>query len=142
MKKQYLRILMALVGVAGFGVTAKAQVADQVVVNIPFEFAVNGKTLPAGTYRVNRVSDTDSRALILSSFEKDASVIVLAAQVASSPAEKATLTFEQVGDQRFLSKIQTSDHAFTIPVSRSEILQAEAKSPSGTSASASAAGSN
>jgi hypothetical protein len=38
MKKQYLRILMAVVGLAGLGVTAKAQDLDQVVVTIPFEF--------------------------------------------------------------------------------------------------------
>jgi hypothetical protein len=57
MKKLCLRIAVSLVGFAGLGITAKAQVVDQIVVTIPFEFVVAGKTLPAGTYRVNRVSD-------------------------------------------------------------------------------------
>ena len=142
MRKQYLRIVIALVGFAGLGITAKAQAVDQVAVNIPFEFVVAGKTLPAGNYRVNRVSNTDSRILALSSFENNVSAMILPTEVASSLSDKAEITFEQVGDQHFLSKIETADHSFTIPVSRSEILEAEAKSNSATPASGGASGSN
>jgi hypothetical protein len=142
MRKQYLRFVIAVVGFAGLGLTAKAQAVDQVVVNIPFEFAVAGKTLPAGNYRVNRVSETDSRVLVLSSFENNVSALVLPTEIANRFDEKAQLTFEQVGDQHFLSKIETADHAFTIRVSRSEILEAEAKSHNATPASGSASGSN
>ena len=141
MRKHSLRILIALIGVAGLGMAAKGQVADQIVVNIPYEFVAAGKTLPAGTYRVNRVSDTDQEALVLSSFENGASAIVLSTQVKSSSADKPQVTFEQVGGQHFLSKIETADHLFTISLSRSAILEAAAKSPSGTSASGSS-GSN
>jgi hypothetical protein len=142
MRKQYLRIVIALVGFAGLGITAKAQAVDQVAVNIPFEFVVAGKTLPAGNYRVNRVSNTDSRILVLSSFENNVSAMILPTEVASSLSDKAEITFEQVGDQHFLSKIETADNSFTIPVSRSEILEAEAKSNSATPASGGASGSN
>jgi hypothetical protein len=91
---------------------------------------------------VNRVSDTDSRVLVLSSFENNVSALILPTEVASRFDDKAKFTFEQVGDQHFLSKIETADHSFTIPVSRSEILEAEAKSHSATPASGSASGSN
>jgi hypothetical protein len=134
MRKHCLRILIALIGVAGLGMAAKAQVVDQIVVNIPYEFVVAGKTLPAGTYRVNRVSRDNQEALVLSSFENGAGAIV-STQVENSSADKAHVTFEQVGGQHFLSKIETADHVFTIPVSRSEILEAAAKSARGTSAS-------
>jgi hypothetical protein len=137
MRKHYLRILIALIGVAGLGVAAKGQVVDQIVVNIPYEFVAAGKTLPAGTYRVNRVSDANQEALILSSFENGAGAIVFSTQVESSSTDKAQVTFEQVGGQHFLSKIETADHLFTIPISRSAILKAAEKSPSGTSASGS-----
>jgi len=141
MRKQYLRILIVLIGLAGFGVAAKGQAFDQIVVNIPYDFVVAGKTLPAGTYRVNRVSIND-RALILSSFENRASVIALATQVESSSADKAQVSFEQVGGERFLSKIETSNHVFTIPVSRSEILEAAARSHNSASGTGTASGSN
>ena len=34
MRKQYLRILIALIGVAGLGVAARGQAFDQIVVNM------------------------------------------------------------------------------------------------------------
>ena len=143
MRRQYLRIVIAVIGFAGLGVIAKAQAVDQVVVNIPFEFMVAGKTLPAGTYAVKRLSDTDPSALILSSFENRANAIVVSTQVESSSDDKAKLTFEQVGDEHFLSKIETADHVFTMMLaSHSEILEAAAKSHSGASNLESAAGSH
>jgi hypothetical protein len=140
MKKQCMRILIALIGVAGLGMAARGQVPDQILVNIPYEFVVAGKILPAGTYRVNRLSDADHETLILSSFESRARVMVLSTSVESTQADKPEVSFEQVGGQHFLSKIETADHVFTIPVSRSEILEATARSHSGTSASGTSAG--
>jgi hypothetical protein len=142
MRKHCLRILIALIGVAGLGMAAKAQVVDQIVVNIPYEFVVAGTTLPPGTYRVNRLSNTDSGALILSSFESSARVMVHSTAVERTQADKPKVSFEQVDGQHFLSEIETADHVFTIPVSRSEILEAAARSHSGTSASGRSDGSN
>src|SRR5271165_4990517 len=142
MRKQYLRILIVLIGAACIAMAAKGQAVDQIVVKIPYEFVVAGKTLPAGTYRMNRVPNSIERVLVLSSFENRASAIVLAADVESISADKAQVSFEQVGGQYFLSKIETAEHVFTIPVSHSAIMEAAAKSHSGTSASGSVAGSN
>ena len=138
MKKLCLRIAVALVSFAGLGITAKAQVVDQVVVNIPFQFVVAGKTLPAGTYRVNRVSDDKWAGLILSSFENRAGALVRPIEVESirevesTSDGKAHLSFETAGGEHFLSKIETADNVFTIPVSRAAILLAE-KSHAGAS---------
>ena len=135
MRKNYLRFLIALIGVAGLGVAAKGQAVDQIVVNIPYEFVVDGKTLPPGTYRVNRLSDIHPEVLILSSFDGRAGLMVRSTEVESTRADKPEVSFEQIDGQHFLSKIETADHVFTIPVSRSEILEAAAKSARGTSAS-------
>jgi hypothetical protein len=142
MGKHYLRILIALIGVAGLGVAAKGQVVDQIVVNIPYEFVVAGKTLPPGAYRVNRLTDTDLGSLILSSFKSRAGVMVHSTSVESTQADKPEVSFEQVDGQHFLSEIKTADHVFTIPVSRSEILEAAARSHTGTSASGRSDGNN
>jgi hypothetical protein len=121
---------------------ARGQVHDQIEVNIPYEFVVAGKTLPAGTYRVNRLGDTDQETLILSSLESRARVMVLSTSFESTPADKPEVSFEQVGGQHFLAKIEIADHVFTIPASRSEILEAAARSHSGTSVSGRSDGSN
>jgi hypothetical protein len=142
MRRQCLRILIALIGVAGFGIAVRAQVLDQIEVNIPYQFVASGKTLPAGTYRVKRVGITDPRLLILSSLETRATAIIHSTWVENSHADKNEVSFVQVGDEHFLSKIETPNHLFTISVSRSEILEAAAKSRSGSPASGSADGNN
>ena len=139
MRKHFLRILIAVIGVAGLGMAANGQVVDpvvdQIVVNIPYEFTVAGETLPPGSYRVNRLSDIHPEVLILSNFKSRARVMVLSTAVESTRADKPKVSFVQIDGQHFLSKIETADHVFTIPVSRSEILEAAAKSARGTSAS-------
>jgi len=141
MMKNLLRIAVALIGFAGLGIAAKAQVADQIVVTIPFEFVVAGKTLPAGTYRVNRVSDDKWDGLVFSSFENRAGVLVRPTEVQSASADQAKVSFEKAGDEHFLSKIQTGDNLFTISVSRNAILLASGKSHTNT-ASGSSTGNN
>jgi hypothetical protein len=127
MRKLCLRIAVALVSLAGLGITVKAQdvVADQVVVTIPFQFVVAGKTLPAGRYHVNRVSDDKWAGLVFSSVENRSSAIVHPIKVESTHDGKAHVGFETAGGEHFLSKIETADNVFTIPVSRAAILLAE-----------------
>jgi hypothetical protein len=137
MRKQYLRILIALIGAAGLAKAAKGQSVDQIVVNIPYEFVVAGKTLPAGSYRVDRAPNSIERLLVFSSFDNRTSAIVLATDVENIPADKAQISLEQVEGRYFLSKIETADHVFNFPVSRSAIMEAAARSHSGTSASGS-----
>jgi hypothetical protein len=141
MRKQSLRILIALIGVVGSGVAARAQDLDKVVAKIPHEFVVDGKTFPAGSYRVDRVSSLDDGVLVLRNLDNHASVLVLPASVESNSADHVRISFEHVGEEFFLSRIETAGHVFTIPVSRSAIIEASAKSHS-TSDSGSAAGSN
>jgi hypothetical protein len=134
MIRQSLRIVTALLGFVALGATAKAQVLDQIVVDVPFEFVVGGKTLPAGAYRANRVSLTGDRfeGLILRSLDNPrASVMVLPTEVEDARGDNAQLTFERVGGQHFLSKIDTGDNVYNIQVLRSTTLLASTPSPSG-----------
>ena len=139
--KNLLRIAVALIGFAGLGIAAKAQVPDQIVVTVPFEFVVAGKTLPAGTYRVNRVSDDKWDGLVFSNFENRAGVIVRPTEVQSASADQSKVSFEKAGDEHFLIKIQTGDNLFIIPVSRAAVLLASGKSHKNT-ASGSSSGNN
>jgi hypothetical protein len=142
MKKHGVRILSAVFGLAALAITAKAQPADQLVVNIPYEFVVAGKTLPAGSYRINRVGVNNERALVISSFENRAGVVVQPIEVVGKlGAEQPSVSFQQVGDKHLLSRIETAEHVFTIPVSSPAVLEAGMKTHSNPSASASS-GSN
>jgi hypothetical protein len=140
MRKIYLRILIGLIGIACSGVAAEAQAVDQVVAKIPHEFVVDGRTFPPGSYRVERASTSDDRELLIRNVDSNESALIAPTVVESNTTDHASLSFEHVGDELLLSKIQTADHVFTISVPRSEIMEAEAKSHTGTSAPASMAG--
>ena len=124
MKKHFLKIMVPLFAFTALALTAKAQVSDQLNVNVPYEFVVGGKTMPAGTYRVSRISTSTEGELFLSSFENHTGVLVVAGEWADARTDAAGLIFEQVNGQHFLSKIETAEHVFTVPVSQSAVQQA------------------
>ncbi len=134
MKKQYAKILLTLICLLGMGVAAEAGGRVEIVMTLPYGFVVNGKTLPAGTYTVTRISDDPSAGVILSSFENRTAVIVLPGQVENTTANKPSVSLERVGDVYFLSKIETPDYVYTIPVSRTAVMEAAARLHEGTSA--------
>jgi hypothetical protein len=125
--KKYARSLAAVAFLLGLGVTAKAESGSRIVVTLPFEFVVSGKTLPAGTYTASRLSDYSFGGLRLTSRANGTSVFVLPNEVEGAPADKPKLTFRQIGERNFLSAVQTEDEIYNIPVSRSAILEASAK---------------
>jgi hypothetical protein len=136
MKNRYASILLTLIFLLGLGVAAKAELRRQIVVSLPFAFVVSGKTLPAGTYTLSRFSDEKSEGLILSSNEHGTSVFVRPVEVESARVDNPSVSFERVGEQRFLSRIETKDDVYNIPVSRSDIVVAEARANGKASASA------
>ena len=135
MKKPFLFILMALAGFAGLIIPANAQAQDQIVVTIPFQFVAAGQSVPAGEYRIARLDDSEPTILLLSSLENRANIAVLRA-ITKEPANgKAKLDFTTVGDQRFLSRIETANNAYDLAVTAS-------KGPQAATARLSSTGSN
>jgi len=132
MKRNYVRMLVVSLFVASIGVAAQAGEPDQLLVNIPYNFVVGGKTLPAGAYRVSRVSDNDLHQIAISSVDTGSSVLTLSAQVQQASHFQPKITFQHAGDQNFLSKIQTENHVFTIAVSKSALAEAAAKAEGGS----------
>jgi len=127
MKRNYFRMLVVSLFVASIGVAAQAGEPDRLLANIPYDFVVGGKTLPAGAYIVSRLSDSDLHQIAISSVETGYTVLTLSAQVQDTPRLQPKITLEHAGDQNFLSKIQTANHVFTIAVSKSALAEAAAK---------------
>jgi len=108
MKKSYLTAVLMLTCLLGVGVSARAQNADAVVVNVPFEFVAGGATLPAGEYRVSRVNPGVNRELAISGYNKGSAFLLpLALDESAAAANQPTVSFEHVGDKYFLTKIKT-----------------------------------
>ena len=122
MKKLLVRLLLVVAGVAGLTIPAKAQ--SLVVVNIPFQFVAAGQTFPAGEYKISSLSDVQSRIVLLSNIENGAAVYIFPTDVQDTPHDKAKLAFATVGDQHFLSRIETAHYAYTLSVPGTEALLA------------------
>lgn len=141
MKEYFLRMMVPLFAFTALALTAKAQESDQLEVNVPYQFVVGGKTMPAGMYRVNHVTTSTENELVLSSFANRAGVIVISSVWEDARADKPSLTFEQINGQHFLSKIETAEHIFAIPVSQAAVQEALRRS-SPASATTTVSGSN
>ena len=138
MKTFYVRILSAFFALAAFAAATRAQETDQLIVNVHYDFVVGGKTLPAGTYRVSRTSNEDLAELAITGVENRAGALIVSTTVDSTREFKPALTFEHVGDQYFLSKIETAEHIFTISLpakAAAEIAMKNQNNPSTSSSS-------
>jgi len=125
MKKSYLTVVLTLACLLGLGISASAQDTSNIVVNVPFEFVAGGTTLPAGTYSFGRVSPDSRSGLIIRSYES--SVLLLPIAVHEASAEQAKLIFEHVGDNYFLSEVETPAGVYTIETPRAITKLAQMK---------------
>jgi len=127
-----VRMLGVMFLFGALAISAKAQVTDQITVNVPYSFVVGDKTLPAGSYRVNRVSFDNEKELALISMENKAGVLLVSSETEDAHGVVPKFVFEEIGGQHLLVKIQTVEHVFQLPVSHAAVLEATAKSQTGS----------
>ncbi|HWN98713.1 MAG TPA: hypothetical protein VNS63_05525 [Blastocatellia bacterium] len=118
--KNMMLIVVTLAFLAiGGGTTACAQVTDTIDADIPFDFMVSGKVVPAGHYTVKRV---DSNPAIMELRGADARVVNVfltnSAEVAKEP-KQSELIFDRIGDQYFLSRIFEEGNRYGVEVQES-----------------------
>lgn len=100
--------LLAVVAMITAGVPAKAQSLQyKVTANIPFEFTVLDKKLPAGKYSISRAQQGNGDLVIqIVSADGHENVSRLTIPVITrDPVSQGMLVFHQYGDEYFLSEI-------------------------------------
>src|SRR5258705_8382729 len=109
MKKQALSTFTMLSLVLMLtAVTVCAQSERSGVLNIPFNFIVGGKTLPAGEYTVEPNKRDSHNVWLVQSREGKASALFATMPVrANQTLEETKLVFHKYGDEYFLSQIWT-----------------------------------
>jgi hypothetical protein len=125
MKKSYLTVVLTLTCLLGLSISARAQDASNIVVNVPFEFVAGGKTLPAGTYSVGCVFPESDSILIIRSHDKGEFLLPIVFNGASGG--QAKLSFEHVGETYFLGEVQTPAGVYTIETPRAMTKLAQMK---------------
>jgi len=100
---------------------ALAQTASMKV-DVPFDFIVNGKTLPAGEYRVDSMS-TATSTIAIRNAEKTAKILALTNGCESTEAaDVSKLVFHRYGNQYFLAQVWSAGNSEgrELPRSRAE----------------------
>jgi hypothetical protein len=124
MKRQTLSalIVVGLILVAAFA--AQAQLERRVVVNVPFDFAVGKKMLPAGQYTIRRiVRDNDRLLLVQSADGRIAQTIQTSAVEANTPTDNVQVKFHRYGDKYFLFQVWTPGNGTGRELPKSQLEQ-------------------
>jgi hypothetical protein len=135
MRQQLASVLLIIISLFGLAAGAKGETHRDVIVKMPYEFVVAGRTLLAGTYTVSRVSGDRLAGLSIVSREQRSSVLVLPNRFESRPADDAKIRLEQVGGVYFLRSIETLDGVYTMPLPPSALLMAKSAHVNGISSS-------
>jgi hypothetical protein len=125
MKKQAYTMIAMIVLVGSMAVAAKAQTSGraQLTANIPFEFNVGNKTLPAGEYTVTQVNPASDHAVLrLRSRDGSAGAMVQMGSVIGKAQESAKLIFNRYGNHYFFAQawVDGDNAGFEAQKSRAE----------------------
>ena len=110
MKREFLKgfamlALMVTLALATVVVSAKAQpTGNRVIANVPFEFSVGYKTLPAGEYSVRSIASA-SNGLLIQSSDGKVSALRLSDATQRIKDKHARLVFHRYGERYFLAEV-------------------------------------
>ena len=125
MKKEIYAAVTLLMVIGIWAVTAEAQSVNGVSIraNIPFEFSVGDKLLPAGEYRIQQVNPSSDVAMLqLANANGEARVLVRVQSMRARDTNRTELVFNRYGSSYFLSTlaIEGSVDAWQAPKSHAE----------------------
>jgi hypothetical protein len=111
---------IALFAIANFAMagTSFAQ-SNEVRANVPFDFTVGDKLLPAGTYTIKEQSD---HVILIKNHDKPIAAISLVNGDANRSPNGGKLKFHRYGSQYFLSEIlcEQASMNLQVPTSKTE----------------------
>ena len=110
MKKELIKgftmlMLIVVLALATAVATANAQTASKVVADIPFEFSVGYKTMPAGEYMVRSLVSAGDALMIQSADAKLSALRQTEATAQMKDNNHARLIFHRYGERYFLAEV-------------------------------------
>lgn len=104
--------LLVMLAALAVGSAYAARARGTVVVQIPFDFTVAGRTLHAGSYLVERSTQASAEGLSLRNINDNKGVFVLTSTVQSNSRQsESRLVFNRYEGQYFLAEFWTSGEA-------------------------------
>jgi hypothetical protein len=114
MSHQIVKSFSMLILVVGLAlgtavVSANAQSSTRVVADVPFEFIVADRTLPAGNYDIRAMFDNGHGLLIRSRDAKASAIRMTTPLIGNGKEVKAKLVFHRYGQTYFLAEVWNGD---------------------------------
>lgn len=125
MKKQILSVVVTLSVIITLSVAVLAGLSRNLKATIPFDFMVNGKTLPAGEYVVEQGSN--HHVLVIRSWKTRQAAASITMECKANADGKPRLIFNRYGDQYFLAKVLSPTGGNELVKSKAEREAARAK---------------
>jgi hypothetical protein len=109
---------IALLAIASFAMAGNSFAqSNGLKANVPFDFTVANKLLPAGTYTLHRAS---TWVIEIRNDDKPIAVLTIANQDGNTSPNGGKLVFHKYGDQYFLSEILSDWETMNVRVPRSK----------------------
>jgi hypothetical protein len=127
MKKQAYTMIAMIVLVGSLAISAKAQTNGRMalIANIPFQFSIGNKSLPAGEYTVQSISDDSSNVLLrMQSRDGKTSAMLLTSTVEGKALDRARLVFHRYGNQYFFTQAWVDGHSTGLEARKSRAERA------------------
>ena len=107
MRKQSITSIIVLVCVTVIAATTvRAQNARRFLIDIPFQFVITGRTLPAGKYAVERIDPTKPNVVMLKNTGNDIVRLVITQRVEiEEMSTTSSLIFKRRGEEFYLFQI-------------------------------------
>jgi hypothetical protein len=107
--KSVYKFIAVLALLSALGATSFAQSARRTVVQIPFDFVVGGKTLPAGRYRVAPLGYDSYSTWAIRGTNRNAGAIAMTTSIGGGSAQnQSRLVFRKEGGTYFLAEVWTT----------------------------------
>jgi hypothetical protein len=127
--KRYFNTAIAMIILVGtFTASAYAQTASTqpVVANIPFDFNVGSKKLPAGKYTITVINPaSDRKVLQIRSSNGHSTAITQTTGVSVTASEKTNLAFNRYGDQYFFAQVRMAGETTGLAALKSSVERAQ-----------------
>ena len=106
-KSLTMTVMIVTVALATAVVSANAQSQRRLSANVPFDFVIGEKTLPAGEYGASLTSNDGSTVVIQRDYSSDAAVRLTNSINPKPNKTQARLVFHRYGQTYFLAEVWT-----------------------------------
>ncbi len=127
MKRQAYTLIAMMVLIGSMAVAAQAQNSGRPLLraNIPFEFYIGNKSMPAGEYLVQSVSDDSSNVVLrVQSRDGKASAMLMMGTIEGKAKESAKLVFNRHGNRYFFAQAWVDGDTIGLQAPRSRAERA------------------